>query len=206
MKIPKKFICIAIILAVIFLFWKVCARGKTDYGVEPKSKYAIPEKTWTRPIVPIRGITKRPPVSKKVLPIPMRDVARTITVPLPEGGELTFVIDKKGEVYKTKDFPEEIKPVVTEWRPPVFAVGMDFGFSLNYSGKTYFCLSVNVFNISERIYFGGDIGMNVEDVAIKNGLIGAAVRYRVWRGKLAFLTGGWDFIGRKAYAGISILF
>jgi len=206
MKSPKNIIYIVIILVGVLLFWKLCSHKDTEYVEQPeKSKYAVPEKTWTKPIIPVRGITKRPPVSKKELPIPMKEVAKTITVPLPEGRELTFVIDKKGDVYKTKDFPEEIKPIVTEWRPPVFAFSTDFGFSLAYSGKTYFCLSINVFNISERVYFGGDIGMNIEDVAIKNGLLGVAVRYRIWKGKPVFLSGGWDFIDRQAYFGFSLI-
>jgi hypothetical protein len=207
MKPPKNVIYILIILLGTLLFYKICSkRGSEQIVKQPKkSEHAVPEKTWTRPVVPIRGITKRPPVPKEELPIPKKEVAKTIAVPLPDGRELTFVIDKKGDVYKTKDFPKEIKPVVTEWRPPVFAIGTDYGFSLAYSGKTYFCLSVNVFNISERVYFGGDIGVNIEDVAIKNWLLGAAARYRIWREKPVFLTGGWDFIGRQVYVGLSLM-
>lgn len=203
----KKKVVIIIAVLVGFLFLKICIGRKSSREIEQpkKNEYVIEEKTWTKPIVTIRGITKQPPVSKKTLPVPIKEVAKTVTIPLPDNKEITLVIDKKGNIHKTRDFPEEVKPIITEWKPPFFAVNKSMGFSLAYSGRAYFCLSINIFNISERLYFGGDIGVNIDRISVKDWLLGVVARYRIWKSKPVFMTGGWNFIKKEAYVGLSLM-
>ena len=203
----KKMTVIIIAVLAGLLLLKICVGRKSNQEIEQpkKNEYVIEEKTWTKPIITIRGITKQPPVSKKELPIPVKEVAKTIAVPLPDDKDIVLVIDKKGDIYKTRNFPEEVKPVVTEWKPSIFAIDKNMGFSLVYSGKAYFCLSINVFNISERLYFGGDVGINIDKMPIKDWLLGVTARYRVWKERPAFLMGGWNFIKKEAYVGLSLM-
>jgi hypothetical protein len=213
-NVSKVFKIIAIISAVLLL-GSIVLQKRCDKPVPEvaQNEYLLPAEKYTPPLVKIPLLTKdKPPVSKANLPIPKKDVKTTIVVknPIPGARDITLVIDKEGKIYKSKDTPEDAKIEVTTWKPRLFDVKPRFGYSGVYSDQFYHCLSLDVIRIG-KFYAGGEVGISLSGSDIDGYLLGLSGKYHfatlgfVGGGRIDVLaTLGWNFLDKRAYAGISI--
>jgi hypothetical protein len=109
-------------------------------------------------------------------------------------------MDKKGAVYRTKDTPESVKIITTEWKQPVVEIRPEFGFSMVWAGGIYNCLSVDLIR-AWRIDAGVEIGI---EAAFNDWLIGISGKYRITDN--VKILAGRDFYGGRFYAGVQFSF
>ena len=194
---------VVLLLGVVLLFnYLQGIRENAESPVSPSQP--IPEKVYREPSIKIPFITKdKQPIPNEELPVPKKEVDKTITITLPDK-KIDLVIDKKGEVYPTKTVPSEVKISVTTWKPKLFEFGWKFGYSGVFDGQvTYHCLSLDALRLG-RFSFGSEIGVggNVNKL-----LIGLSGKYQILEitqtGKIS-VVGGWNFIGNRAYVGVNI--
>ena len=102
------------------------------------------------------------------------------------------MIDHRGNVYKTRNFPENVHIVVTKWKKPIIAPEIKFGLALTYSRDFYVGLSLDLLRAWE-LYLGTDIGVS------RNWkfMAGVHLRYKI-------LTVGYDFLNSGVYFGAII--
>jgi len=201
---------IVVILFISFLMLQLDKRGRLSPQVE-SSEYLVPTKVYRPPIIRIPFVRYKTPIPFDALPIPPEDIDRTITITTigETPVEATLVVDRRGNVYKTINFPEGVNVEVVEWEPPVFQVAPRFGYSLVYSGELYHCLSVDLIRLW-RLQIGCEIGIQLAKISVSDALVGASLKYRFGTIELFGAEGdirallGWNFINQKPYLGVSI--
>jgi len=156
------------------------------------SEHLVETKVYRRPIIRLPFLAHDPPIPFEYLPIPPEMVKTSIIISTPDGPKIGLVIDKKGDVWKTTNTPDNVRIVSTKWKKPLIAVGMKFGLTVAYSGVVFIGLSTDYLRIGE-FYIGSDIAVD----RTGKPLVGLGVRFRI--AKL-----GYDFLNQRAYMGISI--
>lgn len=199
------FIIISIVSIAILFNWL-----KSHKNIPPKQERAIPEKVYRPPIVKIPFVKSKQPIEDKNLPIPKKDISKSIVVDLPKKGEsksekVTLVISKKGHVYPTKDMPKNVKIRVTTWKPKVFAIDGRFGASILFDGKNLnYALSLDFFRIT-KVFLGCDIGFTASSYTFNLGLVGLSGRYSWMKSghSLLLISGGYNFLNNHPYIGVT---
>jgi len=212
-----------LLLAVLFIIWGLIAlqhwykkRAVVAPGGSEGHDYKIVEKIYTPPIVKLPFTKDKQPIKDDMLPIPKESVLKTIGITVPaEKGEvkLELVVDKKGNVYKTKDFPEGVEVVVTKWQSKLIKFGITFSYSLacTFKGSFFHCLSVDVVRVG-NLSLGVDAGLGVGQSYISGYLVGLSGKYKLLAlssHKTNFtLSGlfGRDFLHERFYAGLNLRF
>jgi len=213
-----------LLLAVLFIIWGLIALQhwhKKRAVVAPSGSeghdYKITEKIYTPPIVKLPFIKDKQPIKDDMLPISKENVSKTIGITMPaEKGEvkLELVVDKKGNVYKTKDFPEGVEVVVTKWQSKLIEFGITFSYSLacTFKGSVFHCLSVDVVRIG-NLLLGADAGLGVKQSYVSGYLVGLSGKYKLLvlgtpseTSKGVVLSGlfGRDFLEERFYVGLNI--
>ena len=204
-KLIKRIGIIVMIISITLLIGSVLIqRHCAKTSVVPGNPYVIPEQTYTPPILPI--FKNKQPVKTENLPIPKKEVARTIEItPTKEADKITIIEDKKGNLYVSKDTKVE-KIEVVKWKPGLFNFKYEPGLSVFlHDSRIFYALSFDVFNIREKLYFGGDAGL-----AWKQILLGASLRFRFLpcsdtaRRIPIYLSLGYDFFNSRAYVGLTL--
>lgn len=220
-KVIKIIVFFGLALLVIYVFFYFYLKNYpdrhklTDEQIEKlKNEYLVEKEKFTIPTVKLPFVKSKQPIKDEDLPIPKKDVATTIKIVpnnLPPGikmGEVKLVIDKKGNVYRTKDTPDTVKIEVVEWKPKLISLDFNLGYSLVYNGETFHCLSLDVLRIW-KLHFGGDIGIHT-NFEFKEFLAGPSVGIKFGEVKIfglkteLDLTFGKDFLNQKFYGGISL--
>ena len=204
----------AVLLVGAILFHYKCPKSKEEFLSKKKEPIPelIPEKKYTpKPNIPFISKDK-PPVKKKDLPIPKSKVDKTISIDLPRSKKVTLVMDKGGKIYKSKDTPEEAKIAVTVWKPKLFALTLEPGYSLAFKGRFYHCFSLNVIRIW-KFHGGGELGISVAEDRIDSFLLGLSAKYNLGTVDIfkmarfdVLLMAGWDFLSSHMYGGVSLKF
>lgn len=207
-----------LVLYVFFYFYLKSYPDKHELTKEQieklKNEYIVEKKTYTPPPVKIPFVRDKQPIKSEDLPIPKKEVATTIKIvpnDLPPGikmGEVKLIIDKKGNVYKAKDTPDNIKIEVVDWKPKLISLNFDLGYSFVYNGESFHCLSLDILRVW-IFHFGGEIGTHV-NLEFKEFLAGPSVGVKI--GEIKFLglktnidlTFGKDFLNQKFYGGINL--
>jgi len=207
-KIGKTSAIISVVLfAAIFLFHDRCPDKPRK--MIPIQETAIEEEIYRPPIIKIPFITKdRQPIKDKDLPIPKKDIAKTIEIIQPKSKEAVVIIDKKGKIYKSKDTPKEVEIKVTTWKPRLFEVKPQVGFTgalTIYPLDLYPCLSLDILRIW-KLYFGGDLGVKIERGRFTDVFYGIAARYMILPKNNIFATAGWEFKHKTIYIGLTLRF
>ena len=191
---------LAIIGCVIVLnYMKNCKHKYTIRQNPVDSEYRIPEETYREPIVTIPVILPdKPPIAESRLPIPKKQVSKSIALTDTESGRtIELIIDKKGGIYFPTD-TQNIKAQVTIWKPKLVEVGTWFGYTGVYSGSYYHCFSLDLLRVG-NFKFGSDVGTDSHRL-----LIGLSCKYPVISIGTTIhlaLVGGWNFMGNKPYFG-----
>jgi len=210
MRLAKGFLVIIGLIAVILGFAFIMNLIKGRIGNPPLDlkldKYLIEPETYTEPVIKLPFVKDKQPIKDKDLPIPAKEVEKSIAVEMPGKEPVRIIIDKKGDVYKTKDTPEDAKISVIKWKPKPMGLDLRFGYSLAFSDTAYHCLSLDYFYI-KRFSLGSEIGISTE----QTWLVGLSLKYRfvtldfITGGKAdASILGGWNFIANRIYAGVNI--
>jgi hypothetical protein len=162
----------------------------------------LPPHHYTAPVVNVPFITPKPPVKQANLPIPAKQVEETIVVKTPESAPVTIVIDKKGNVYPTKDTPPGTTIEVTKWHPPLIQICHRFSVSALYAGGPLFSLGYDPIRIW-KVYLGVDIGKRFTD---NKWLIGTSVRYQLIKSNRLDITAvvGKNWMDSKLYVGVNV--
>lgn len=214
----KKICIVAGVLSALFLatYFFISIQKCSDKPVQQvaKNENLITEETYRPPIVKI-PFTKSPkqPIKDKDLPIPKKDVDKTIEItvpPSPKPKKIKIVIDKDGKIYKSKDTPKDIKIEVTKWRPRLIDIKPRFGYSLVYQGQAYHCLTLDVLRIG-KFYAGGEAGISMNNYDLDGYLLGLSGKYHCLTfdffggAKIyAFAALGYNFLDKKIYAGVTL--
>lgn len=206
----KKFFKIIAITSVVLLVGSVLVHQNCPKKIEQpqqvENEFKLPEETFRPPLIKLPFSKTKIPIKKKVLPIPIKDIAKTIEV----GKNVVIVIDKKGEIYTTKDTSKDIPIKVVVWKPRLMAFESRWGATLAMTVKPdmYFCLSWSFIRVG-GVHFGVDVGMNtkaLEGYMGDNYLLGVAGRYRILKNNEIYLTGGYEFTHKAVYIGITVIF
>ena len=206
----KKIFKVIAVISVVLLVGSVVLHkkcGETPLPIENGDEFKLPVETYRPPIVKIPFKRYAQPIKAKNLPIPTKDVAKTITI----GTDVVIVIDKKGKIYTTKDTPKDIPIKVTVWKRKALAFENKWGATLAMSIESdmYFCLSWSFFRVG-GIHFGVDAGLNTK--ALEGGmgegayLLGVAGRYRILKKNELYLSVGYEFTHKTVYLGVTIIF
>lgn len=174
-------------------------------------EYLVPTEVYRPPIIRLPFVKYKLPVPFETLPIHPQNVDKTITIStLGETPvEATLVVDHKGNIYTTTNFPEDVEVKVTKWKRKVFELGYQLGYAFTLSNGTYHCLSVDFVRLYD-FYLGCEIGAHVENEMLTDVLIGASLKYRiatleVIKTKTTIKAlAGWNFINNKIYLGVSL--
>ena len=193
---------------------------KSDPGLIPLPQgddYQIIEETYREPIVSLPWQKDKAPIKEDKLPIPKKKVDKVIQieVPIPGSEEVItteIIIDKKGEVYKATDTPEDTKIKVTKYQPRFMDFDFRFGYSCVVSDSVYHCLSFDYLRAG-RFYLGSEFGLPQKGNGIGSTyLIGLSIKYRVceigdWNkpGGVGFnAVAGWNLMKNMVYGGFNI--
>lgn len=167
--------------------------------------YRAPEKTYRPPIVQLPRPFKKvaQPVASEQLPIPKKQVEKSIEIKTPEGKTIGLVVDKKGDVYVTKDTPKDVEVKVTVWQRPIIDFTIRSGYAAVWNGRALFhCLSLDLVHC-KKVSLGGEAGYAKGERL----LLGLSAKYRLHNitNHLGInALAGWDFIGKRAYLGVSL--
>jgi len=211
-KIVKKTgLTLLIVIAIASIFVIQKCRDRTPPELR-ENEYLLETEVYRPPIIKLPFVKDKQPVKDKDLPIPKEEVSKSIAIEtgIPGSRPIEIVIDKKGNVYKTKDTPEDVKITVTDWKPRPIQFDMSLGYTIALSeGKVYHCVAVDLITLYERLSLGVDAGISPRAGSIGDYLIGIAGRYRVL--DLSFsksdhalslsITGGYDLLHGKGYIG-----
>lgn len=218
MKILKRYLVTAcvilLILAVVFAIFKIrsCREKVIEKAIELEGNASIPEGVYRPPVVEIPFIrNKNQPVKERDLPIPKKNIEKTISVKLSGARPLNFslVVDKKGHIYKTKDSPKDVEINIVKWKPKLLEFRVRPGYSLAYSNGLYHCLSLDLMRIWE-IYFGADIGLGVKEQHVRDFLFGMSAKGKIFTLRFSkvkadvSLVLGWNLLSNKTYFGGSV--
>jgi len=207
----KKIFKVIAVISVVLLVGSVVLHkkcGETPLPIENGNEFKLPVETYRPPIVKIPFKRYAQPIKAKNLPIPTKDVAKTITI----GTDVVIVIDKKGKIYTTKDTPKDIPIKVTVWKRKALAFENKWGATLAMSIESdmYFCLSWSFFRVG-NIHVGVDAGMRTDALGsgILGGndfLLGVAGRYKILKKNEIYGTLGYEFTHKTVYLGVTIIF
>lgn len=208
-KLVGPFILVLLILAFLSRICGNRAEQVSPFTGDQKNPQQIPEETYTPPIVKIPFVTKdKQPVLTKDLPIPKKDVVRTIHIDpttIPQGRELVLVQDKHGDLYFPSTTEKGIKVKVVKWNNRPISFGFYIGYTFAYTGEAAHCLSLDLLRI-RRFYIGPDLGLAKQGNQL---LAGISVKWHtlniVEPGsgttlRLSVLA-GYDFYTHKPYVG-----
>ena len=190
--------------------------GQKPLNLDLDVPVPIAEETYRPPIVKIPFITKdRQPVKTENLPIPKKDIDKTIVISKTgldsiTNHPITLVVDKGGKIYKTNDTPDDTQILITKWRERNIGFTFKIGGTLAYSDGFYYCFSLDVFRIG-RFYAGGEFGLKLGKGEEPDFLLGLSGKYKFATLKVMdrdFLifqaVCGWDFLHRATYFGLSV--
>lgn len=206
----KKIFKVIAIISVVLLVGSVALQkqcNKIPLSIENANEFKVPVETYRPPIVKIPFKSVRMPVNKRNLPIPTKDVAKTISI----GKNVLIVIDKKGKIYTTKDTDKNIPIKVTVWKPKTLAFESKWGATLAMSIESdmYFCLSWSFLQVG-GVHLGVDAGIKTEALEGTMGkdayLLGVAGRYRILRNNEIYLSIGYEFTHKTIYVGVTVIF
>lgn len=202
------------ISSAILLFLSICGVFNKQHQEKPlnlelPNKYQIQEEKYNPPIIPIL-IKDKQPIKDEYLPIPKKDIAKTITIETPDTGlgldKFTLVISKEGDIYKTTDFPEDVQVKITAWKPRLFSIKPTVGYTLIIHPSTYHCLTLDMLRIYET-YIGVDAGIHIENQEIMDYLLGFSMKTRIIIFKFLktdiklMITTGYDILNKNIYLG-----
>lgn len=206
----KKIFKVIAVVSVVLLVGSIALHKQCDkpLPIEPDNEFKLPVDTYRPPLVRIpfkKGV--RMPVERKNLPIPIKDIDKTIEI----GNGVVIVIDKKGKIYTTKDTPKDIPIKVTVWKQKLLAFESKWGaiLAMTTEPDMYFCLSWSFFRVG-GVHVGVDVGIPLETfsggIIENNYLLGVAGRYRILKNNEIYLSAGYEFTHKTVYVGIMVMF
>jgi hypothetical protein len=198
---------IAVFLVLNFFYLQHKCRDRIISEVVGED-HKVPEATYTPPIVSLPFVPDKQPVASSRLPIPKKDVAKTmvITTDTEMPRKIEIIVSKSGDIYFPTDTPEGVKAKVTVWKPRFIHVGLSFGASFVTDPHVqYLCLSLDYLYIG-RLTLGMDAGMSTKE---NKALLGLSMRYPLVtvsaNGDFSVnITVGYNMIGKSPYGGVSL--
>ena len=205
----KRIIIVSVVafLALNFFYLQHKCRDRIVSDVIGED-YKVPETTYRPPIIKITFVPDKQPIKDSRLPIPQKDVAKTVVITTdPEfPRDVEIIISKSGDVYLPKDTPGGVKVQVTEWRPAFIHAGLSFGASFVTDAHfRYLCISLDYLHVG-RLSLGADAGIST---AGNKALLGLSMRYPLItvssdQGVSVNITVGYNLIGKNPYGGVSL--
>lgn len=206
----KKIFKIIAVISVVLLVGSVALHKQCDkpIQIEPDNEFKLPVEIYRPPLVKLPWKSHQKPVAARKLPIPTKDIDKTISI----GENVVLIIDKKGDIYTTKDTPEDIPIKVVVWKPKALAFESKWGATLAITTEPdmYFCLSWSFFRVG-GVHIGVDVGINTDSfnsgIIDKEALLlGIAGRYKILKKNEIYLSAGWEFTHKTVYLGFTIIF
>jgi len=212
---------VGLIIGILIIAFVVnLLHDKGDPGLIPlpqENKHRIMEMTYRPPIISLPWQKDKAPIKEEKLPIPKKRVDKVIQIEVPiPGSEETItteiIIDKKGEVYKATDTPEDTRIKVTKYKPRLFDLDFRLGYSCVVSDHIYHCLSFDYLRAG-RFYLGSEFGIAQKGNSVGGKyLIGLSLKYKIFEigdwnksGGVGFnAVAGWNLMGNMVYGGFNI--
>lgn len=203
----KRILMIVGIATIIFGLLYIQKECSTEKIIEKKTQEnQIPTKTYTPPIIKIPFLSPKPPLEQVKSPIPINTIKKTITVTIPPNNreyKFNIIIDKKDNIYKSKNTPKNVKVNVTVWKPKFFAYDGRLGASILFDGVNLnYGIAFDLFRI-DKFYLGTDIGITPESYSFDLGLAGISIRYPGLKmaNAMVLISLGYNFLNNHFYIG-----
>ncbi len=147
-----------VFLTFILTSLRNCKNRKSEIVIKQEN---VEQRAYIPPVIKLPFVKDRQPLPSEILPIPKNQVAKTIQISTTEPSlpaKVDIIISKRGDIYFPTNTSEEIKMVVTKWKPTLFEFKPNFGYSIGFTADGgYHCFSFSPVRIW-KIYLGTDIG------------------------------------------------